>query len=163
MSYSADTSVVDKTKEILESVYKASSYEEELKQEAQQTFSKLSSFLPAMAKSADGQKLVTKFTGLGSTALTEGMFQDMVKIIWRMIKDAPAQNSVHRFGLFLLAIGATCHSCKAENKEEWQRNIEKWLGIQVTIGGKGCTGDGEGNVADRMQRFFSTPYLHDFD
>ena len=159
----ANSEVVEKTKLFLQQVYKYTSYEDELKQEAEDTFTKLSTFLPAMANTGEGSKLITKFTNLGTTAMTEGMFQDMVKIIWRMIKGVPAQNSVHRFGLFAIAIGATCHSCKATQKEEWQKNIAIWLGNQVTIGGKGCTGDGEGNVADRMQRFFSTPYLHDFD
>ena len=51
----------------------------------------------------------------------------------------------------------------ASQSKAWIEKIETWLGKQLTIGGKGVTGEGEGSVHDRLQRFFSTPYLHDFD
>ena len=51
----------------------------------------------------------------------------------------------------------------AAQTKSWIQKIETWLGKQLTIGGKGVTGEGEGSVHDRLQRFFSTPYLHDFD
>ncbi len=51
----------------------------------------------------------------------------------------------------------------AAQSKPWVSKLEAWLGKQLTIGGKGVTGEGEGTVFDRTQRFFSTPYLHDFD
>ncbi|KAI0212924.1 hypothetical protein LSAT2_002096, partial [Lamellibrachia satsuma] len=45
----------------------------------------------------------------------------------------------------------------------WTDRFVEWLGKQLTTGGKGAVGEGEGTVADRMLRFFTNPYLHDFD
>ncbi|KAI8499866.1 hypothetical protein Bbelb_221830 [Branchiostoma belcheri] len=52
---------------------------------------------------------------------------------------------------------------KRDLLETWLQKVEVWLGRQLTSGGKGCVDGGEGSVNDRIDRFFSTPYLHDFD
>lgn len=158
------SNVTTQTKQFVDNVYKQTHYNSSLEAEAEQIYHKLIAFIPAICQSGDGQKLVQKYIMLGRTVRTEGMFQDMVKIIWRMVKEIPAQNSVHRLGLFVIAINAMGESLPVkEQLGAWQLRLEKWLGNQLTIGGKGCTGDGEGSVTDRIQRFFNTPYLHDFD
>ena len=100
-------------------------------------------------------------------AVDETGFRDVIKIIWRMTK-VMSGAAQHRLCLFMLGCGAVCGSMKASGTArpaaaDWIRAVEAWLGTQLTIGGKGCTGEGEGSVDDRIQRFMSTPYLHDFD
>ena len=136
------------------------------KEDAETSFAQLRSSLPSVAQSPDGAKIIQKFAVLGKTATTEANFNDMVKIIWRVVK--PMNGApMHRLALFFLAIGAVVDSLAkgslAETSKLWLPRLEKWLGTQLTIGGKGVAGEGEGKVVERVQRFFSTPYLHDYD
>lgn len=136
------------------------------KQDAQLYFDQLKRELPVTAASPDGAKIIAKFTVLAKTATTEGTFKDMIKIIWRMIKPMTG-TPLYRLTLVFLAIGAMCTSLASSSVRtglpQWIENMETWLGKQLTIGGKGVAGEGEGTANDRVQRFFSTPYLHDFD
>ena len=74
----------------------------------------------------------------------------------------------HKLSLFVLGSGVVCSALQGSanvnpKAQDWIAGVEKWLGTQLTIGGKGCAGEGEGSVHDRIHRFLSTPYLHDFD
>jgi len=90
----------------------------------------------------------------------------MVKIIWRMVKPISGP-PMFRLALMFLAIGATIevllNGANSGSIAQWSQRLEKWLGKQLTIGGKGVAGEGEGQVEERVKRFFSTPYLHDYD
>ena len=136
------------------------------KKDAEETYACLRDDLPTIARSNDGQKVMKKFVVLAKTATNEATFNDMIKIIWRLVKPMTS-SPLHRLSLFFLAVGAMCETLLSgptgSSVSSWMDKFEKWLGEQLTIGGKGVTGDGEGSVTDRIQRFFSTPYLHDYD
>ena len=74
---------------------------------------------------------------------------------------------MYRLALLFLAIGAMIEvlasSAQSGSIPQWSARLAKWLGKQLTIGGKGVAGEGEGRVEKRIQLFFSTPYLHDYD
>ena len=135
-----------------------------LQDDAAEYFKQLQSALPAVLRGADGSKIATKMSMLSSTISTEGTFKDMVKILWRMIREMSGNGST-KLTLFFIGLGAMSSALERLQKPAavWMPVIEKWLGTQLTIGGKGVTGEGEGSVQDRVHRFFSTPYLHDFD
>ena len=146
------------TLSLVDRTYQRTDYED--KHEADQVFAQLRAQLQATSESKDGQKLIQKFFFLAQTVSTEGTFHNMVKIVWRMVKDMSG-TPLHRLSLFFISLGTLCATL---NKAEgWRDKVERWLGRQLTIGGKGCAGEGEGSVISRIQRFFSTPYLHDFD
>ncbi|XP_019646828.1 PREDICTED: uncharacterized protein LOC109487282 [Branchiostoma belcheri] len=159
-------SVIEEAAKLLDRVFAKTDFED--KDDAQQTFAHVHSELPKTAASPDGVKLVQKFASLGSAATVESTFLDMIKIIWRTVRLTPG-TSVVRIQLFFLAIAAMMVSVlKSPNVsddllETWLHKVEVWLGRQLTSGGKGCVDGGEGSVNDRLDRFFSTPYLHDFD
>ena len=154
------------TKTFLKNTQKHTAYEDPVSDEANQLFSQLQQELPQIYASAEGQKLVQKYSMLGKTVTAEGPFLDMVKIVWRMVKTMGG-SPLYRLSLFLIGIGTLIDTVRSSpfgaNCHTWEERVEKWLGTQLTIGGKGCTGEGEGPVISRVQRFFSTPYLHDFD
>ncbi len=58
----------------------------------------------AVVKSAEGAKLVTKFKMLARTVSAEGPLRDMVKVIWRMVKQMSG-NAEHKLKLFFIAVG----------------------------------------------------------
>lgn len=156
--------VLPVTLQLLDSVYQHTAYEDP--QDAQAMFAQLRANMPSITNCPDGKKLVQKFCVLSRTISTEGTFMDMVKIIWRMVKTMQG-NALHKLGLFLVALSTLCESLKtlpvSGQSGVWRQKTEVWLGKQLTIGGKGVTGEGEGTAIDRVSRFFSTPYLHDFD
>lgn len=156
--------VVKKTLILVDKVFQNTEYEDV--EAAEQFFQQLKEEIPRTAIGSDGLKIINKFTALGKTATTEGTFQDMIKIIWRVVKPMSGSPS-YRLTLFFLALGAMCltleSSAISKALPTWMETLETWLAKQVTIGGKGVAGEGEGTVSDRVQRFFSTPYLHDFD
>ena len=149
---------------LVDSVYKHTNYEDA--QDSEATFSKLKTDLPSTVLCPDGKKLVQKFSALSSTISTEGTYLDMVKIVWRMVKPMSG-DPLHKLGLFFVALGTMNEVLKTmpigNQSVAWRQRMEVWLGKQLTIGGKGVTGEGEGSVTERTRRFFSTPYLHDFD
>ncbi|XP_035682499.1 uncharacterized protein LOC118419937 isoform X1 [Branchiostoma floridae] len=159
-------SVLEESAKLLDSVFAATDFEDT--DDAQKTFTNIRSELPKTAMSADGAKLVQKFASLGSAATAESTYMDMIKIIWRTVRLTPGTSFV-RLQLFFLAIGAMTVSVRKSPNvsddvlESWLQKVEVWLGRQLTSGGKGCVDGGEGSVNDRIDRFFSTPYLHDFD
>ena len=162
-SVSTTTNVTTK---FVEEVYLQTNYEPDLRQEADAMYNHFKTLLPDVIESSDGKKLVKQYTTLASTVSTEGTFNDLIKIIWRMVKEMGG-TAQYKLCLFFLGVG-TVYSViekKASGRpvEVWLKKVEKWLGNQLTIGGKGVAGEGEGSVNDRIQRFFSTPYLHDFD
>lgn len=136
------------------------------KDDATVYFDHLKSQIPIVAVTSDGKKMMSKFTILAKTATNESTFKDMVKIIWRMVKTISG-TPPFRLSLMFLGIGAMCRSLASsslgDQLPEWVINLEDWMGKQLTIGGKGVAGEGEGTANERIQRFFSTPYLHDFD
>ena len=122
--------------------------------------------MPQTIQSNEGKKLIQKLFMLGRTVSTEGTFKDMIKIIWRMVK--PMSGSpVDKICFCFICISTVAvvirSGTNANHVDAWMETIAKWLGKQLTIGGKGCAGEGEGSANDRIRRFFSTPYLHDFD
>ena len=153
-----EVDILPKTLSIFDNTVRATSFEESLN--ASSVFNDLRSDIVTATDTTEGQKLIQKFFFLGKTVTTEGTFYDMVKIAWRMVKEAP-ETPVRKISLFFISIGTMCTTLPAT--EEWRPKLEAWLGRQLTIGGKGCAGEGEGSVMDRLKRFFSTPYLHDFD
>ena len=154
----ASLDIMPTTLSIVDNTYQNTQYED--KQDAEQVFGQVKAHLQEAAQSEDGQKLIQKFFFLAKTVTTEGTFHDMVKVVWRMVKDMSG-TPVHRLALFFISLGTLCAT--RDEAQQWQGKVEAWLGRQLTIGGKGCTGEGEGSVTSRIQRFFSTPYLHDFD
>ncbi|XP_035682500.1 uncharacterized protein LOC118419937 isoform X2 [Branchiostoma floridae] len=162
----AHPDVQEESAKLLDSVFAATDFEDT--DDAQKTFTNIRSELPKTAMSADGAKLVQKFASLGSAATAESTYMDMIKIIWRTVRLTPGTSFV-RLQLFFLAIGAMTVSVRKSPNvsddvlESWLQKVEVWLGRQLTSGGKGCVDGGEGSVNDRIDRFFSTPYLHDFD
>ena len=158
--------MIKQSEEFCSNVFKHTHYEEELQNEATDVFSNIEKCISTMASSPDGLKLIQKYSVLASTISTQATFNDMVKIIWRIVKTTMSGGADDKLLLFILGIGTIVHSVKktrGDNVNQWVAKVELWLGDQLTIGGKGVTGDGEGSVSDRIRRFFSTPYLHDFD
>ncbi|XP_078603000.1 uncharacterized protein LOC144877028 isoform X1 [Branchiostoma floridae x Branchiostoma japonicum] len=159
-------SVLEESAKLLDRVFAATDFEDT--DDAQKTFTNIRSELPKTATSADGVKLVQKFVSLGSAATAESTYMDMIKIIWRTVRLTPGTSLV-RLQLFFLAIGAMTVSVRKSPNvsddvlESWLQKVEVWLGRQLTSGGKGCVDGGEGSVNARIDRFFNTPYLHDFD
>ena len=164
MATTERASVLSQALQLLDSVYKHTAYED--KCDAQQTFMQLRIELQRTAASAEGQKLIQKFDMLARTVSTEGTFNDMVKIIWRVAKGMGGTIH-HKFSLLVIGVSIVCvsltNSRPVEDISSWTDRFVKWLGKQLTTGGKGAVGEGEGSVGDRMQRFFTNPYLHDFD
>lgn len=107
-----------------------------------------------------------KYCVLGMTVFSCSALNDMVKIVWRMVKDIGGSPE-KMLCLFMLGIAAILETQRARQGEDtvraWEKRCISWLGRQITIGGKGVTGDGDGSTVDRIQSFFNTPYLHDFD
>ncbi|XP_066285865.1 uncharacterized protein [Branchiostoma lanceolatum] len=159
-------SVLEEAARLLDRVFAATDFEDT--DDAQKTFTHIRSELRRTATGPDGAKLVQKFASLGGAATAESTFMDMIKIIWRTVRLTPG-NSLVRIQLFFLAIaGMTVSVLKSPSVaddvlESWLQKVEVWLGRQLTSGGKGCVDGGEGRVGERIDRFFSTPYLHDFD
>ena len=156
--------VVPTTLTFFDNVYSQTEYED--KADADAIFSAMRDDLPRVATSPEGSKLIIKFVALSRTVTAEGPLKDMVKIIWRMVK--PMSGSApYKLCLFYLSVGTVLDYLKISHLRgvsgPWVEGVERWLGKQLTIGGKGVTGEGEGSVEDRLKRFFSTPYLHDFD
>ena len=102
---------------------------------------------------------------LGKTATTAENFKDMVKIVWRVVKSIEG-SPMHRLALFFLSVGAVVETVRGTQGTSggglaegvWRSGWAK----QLTVGGKGV-GEGEGRIVTRVQQFFSTPYLHEFD
>lgn len=150
--------ILPTTLSLVENTYKNTSYENTV--EAEEAFTLLRKDITVAAQSVEGQKLIQKFFFMGKTVTTESAFHDMVKIIWRMVKEQEG-SPLRKLSFIFICLGTLCSTLPASDK--WRNKIESWLGRQLTIGGKGCTGEGEGSVMDRFKRFLSTPYLHDFD
>ncbi|ELU02653.1 hypothetical protein CAPTEDRAFT_199625 [Capitella teleta] len=129
--------ILPATLKIFEKTMKMTSFENSL--DAATTFDQLRSDITIAPKSPEGQKLIQKFFFLGKTVTTEGTFNDMVKIAWRMVKEIP-QCPLRKMSLLFLSIGTLCTTARAS--EVWSGKIENWLGNQLTTGGKGCTGHG---------------------
>ena len=160
----ADTAVLSQALLLLDCVYKNTAYED--KADAHRTFLQLRAELHRTVASTEGQKLIRKFDILARTVSTEGTFNDMVKIIWRVAKGMGGTIH-HKFCLLVIGVSIVCVSLAKSRPirdiASWTDRFETWLGKQLTNGGRGAMGEGEGTVADRMQRFFTNPYLHDFD
>ena len=154
------------TESFIDEVYNSTSYGETWEEEAKTVFTYIKQLTSSVMGSTDGKKIVKQYTTLAATISTEGTFNDMIKIIWRMVKEMGGAPQ-YKLCLFFLGLG-TIYSAlekKADSRpiQTWRCRVVKWLGTQLTSGGKGVAGEGEGSVNDRIQRFFSTPYLHDFD
>ena len=133
--------------------------------EAKSLFMQLDSNLGEILLTPDGKIVTQKFSVLARTVKQGETFKDMVKIIWRMVRTIYG-TSIYKLGLLFLGLSAMCCSLsklQTSDLNSWIANLEEWLGNQLTIGGKGVAGEGEGTAEERINRFFSTPYLHDFD
>ena len=149
---------------LLKNVLSHTSYEDN--GEATSVFSEIECRLPDIAeRDINGSELVSKFTLFGQVVATQESFKDMIKIIWRTVKAKSGQPQ-YKLSLFIIAMAALLQGINSKynvHVDDWVQYISKWLGNQLTIGGKGVTGNGQGNVVERMSQFFLTPYLHDFD
>lgn len=107
-----------------------------------------------------------KYCVLGMTVFSCSALNDMVKIVWRMVRDMGGSPE-KMLCLFMLGIAAILETQRSRQGEDtvetWEKRCISWLGRQITIGGKGVVGDGDGSTVERIQSFFTTPYLHDFD
>ena len=144
-------------------VYQYTRYNDD---DAEGIYQKIKLDIPNCLETPEGKHIHRKYMALSGAVVSEATYQDMVKILWRMVKPTfgtPDQ----KLCLLLVGLGTLNHrvrsSRNAKQCESWIEGVECWLGKQLTIGGKGITGEGEGTVHDRIQRFFTTPYLHDFD
>ena len=112
------------------------------------------------------QTMWKKSYNLGMAVISVESLNDMVKIVWRMVKEN-GRSTENMLCLFVIGISAVLAAAKlrlcVDNVSTWEENCIQYLSKQLSIGGKGVTGEGEGSVQDRMKRFFNTPYLHDFD
>lgn len=151
---------------ILDRVYEKTSYPDSYKEEAEAVFGAIKSYLPLIAsKDKQGIEVVNKFSSFANSVSDQDGFKDMIKIIWRTIKVKAGQPQ-YKLSLFLIAIAVIVQNISPTYNnciDEWVTFIIQWLGNQLTIGGKGVVGEGEGSVVERISRFFCTPYLHDFD
>ena len=134
--------------------------------EAKCIFDEVERRLPLIAANdKNAIEVSAKFFSFASSVSNKETFKDMIKILWRTVKVKSGQPQ-YKLCLFLVGMSSLIKGVNTSfNKdiEDWVKGIAQWLGNQLTIGGKGITGEGEGKVVDRINRFFLTPYLHDFD
>lgn len=154
-----------KTSSFLDNVIKRTTLLDAL--DAAITFAEVKEYLARIVKDDPGVlKIWNKVCALAVTVFSASSLNDMVKIVWRIVKDNGG-NSKHMICCFCIGVTAILVTARErqslEDVDNWQRKCEEWMGTQLTIGGKGVTGDGEGSTSDRISRFFNTPYLHDFD
>ena len=149
---------------VLQEIWKKTKFQN--KKESEFVLNEIQKRLPLIVKTdSEGIALNTRFASLANTITSQKNFQDMTKIAWRMAKSKSGQPQ-YKLSLLIVAMAAMITHLREkhfENCESWFSGVFAWLGHQLTIGGKGVTGDGEGNVIERLNSFFQTPYLHDFD
>lgn len=151
--------------DLLDKTYLATRYTDT--EDAEVTFKAIKKHLTMVAQYDDSSiKTWKKFSNLGKSVFSCSSLNDLVKIIWRMAKEKGGQPH-HMLCTFIIGLGAIIFTVRGsqpkEKTEHWEDACLKWLGNQLTIGGKGVTGEGEGTVLERIKCFFMTPYLHDFD
>ena len=158
--------IVKECQVFFEQVYQHTTYEEYCN--GRDVFDSIIESIPDVVfRNPEGLEVISKFQALSTSITGVAQFKNMVKVLWRFVKSkyAPAQHKLTLMNLGIITM-VLCLKGKARTKDkvvEWCADIAKWQGIQLTIGGKGCTGEGEGDALQRMERFFQTPYLHDFD
>jgi len=135
-------------------------------EQAKIVFDEIQSRLPLIAtQDKHGVEIGAKFSSFANAVNSKGAFKDMIKIIWRTVKTKAGQPQ-YKLCLFIVAMASLIRGISsAFNKDldNWVEFIIQWLGNQLTIGGQGVTGVGQGKVIDLINQFFLTPYLHDFD
>lgn len=158
--------IIKECQSFFEQVYQHTSYEEYC--DGRQIFDGIIQSIPdVVLRNPEGLEVISKFQALTTSVTGVAQFKNMVKVLWRFVKGKYASPE-HKLTLMNLGV-ITMVLCLKEKPRtkgqvtEWRDDIAKWQGNQLTIGGKGCTGEGEGDVTQRMARFFQTPYLHDFD
>ena len=158
--------IIKECRAFFEEIYQHTTYEDI--DDGRAVFDEIKEAIPDIVlRHPDGLEVISKFQALSSPVTGVIQFKNMVKIIWRFVKGKYAAPE-HKLTLMNLAIitMVLCLKGKPRTKGQvlkWKDDIAKWQGVQLTIGGKGVTGEGEGDVRQRMARFFQTPYLHDFD
>ena len=149
---------------ILNQIFLNTKYEDD--HTAKAIFDEIQGMLPLIATEDNyGIEIGLKFASFGNTVTNLGTFKDMIKIIWRTVKNKAGQPQ-YKLSLFIVAMASLIKSINSRYNQvldDWVQCIIRWLGNQLTIGGKGVVGEGQGTVISRMNQFFLTPYLHDFD
>ena len=135
-------------------------------EQAKAIFTEIQSRLPLIASQDKyGIEIGAKFLSFASAVNSKAAFKDMIKIIWRTVKTKAGQPQ-YKLCLFIVAMASLVQGISSSFNKDidgWVEFILQWLGNQLTIGGQGVTGTGQGKVVDRINQFFLTPYLHDFD
>ena len=149
---------------LLNQVFLNTNYENN--DEAKLVYDEMQTRLQAIAtRDKQGIDVTSKFSSFASGVTSKDSLKDMIKIIWRTVKTKTGQPQ-YKLSLFILAMASLVRGINSTYNryiDAWVDGMVRWLGNQLTIGGKGVIGDGKGSVVERMNQFFATPYLHDFD
>ena len=138
----------------IDQVFQNTSYDE-VSSDGKQLFEQLT--YKSQMLDDEAKKIVKKFQSLATTVSEVQQYHTMLKVIWRYIRALPA-SPTHKLFLMVLAFCSlkvsVCLKVKNEIVDGWRNKVAVWLGTQLTSGGQGIIGSGEGSAIDRVERFF---------
>ena len=149
--------------------YASTSYDEYSSADGRQLFQAMMLSCQSSDESTECQETIRKFQKLSAGAISQrAQYREIVKVVWRYVQKLSVADQQRRLFLMCMAVSTvTVESRRTAGRpvcvDKWRDEVAKWLGEQLTCGGKGVVDVGEGCARERLERFFSTPYLHDFD